>query len=197
MSIDIKPFCVSDDCSDEHNHFRTPFCVGDYVYATNTHVVIRIKRSSSDAESQLKKHKVAAKKINKWIKGFDCSFFDLIPIKYTPRIVTCYVCNGSGKWFEVEKKEKECMDCGGTGRIEEKQTIGFPNYNVQLKYVSLISQLPNIMLGFMTTNYEGQIPFVFTGGAGILMSLQNIRGVDFDLNYISLVANNRMMEQVV
>lgn len=115
--IDLMPFC-----STERENLRTPWSAGDYTYATNGHIAIRVARRAdvereSDIAVQAAMDKAAAAVrmaplpayqrpdlvLCETCRGFGC-------------VVTCPQCNGEGGAECCEcGQDAECRDCRGKG----------------------------------------------------------------------------------
>jgi len=112
MTINLKPFCAN--VTDPREYLRAPFKVGEWVYATNGHMAIRVKADNFPDMGEVADHKA---KVPKAIGGlFERALkkaggaFQAMPA--SPPLKPCRDCRGCGEWPAVQ-----CDDCDGEGQF--------------------------------------------------------------------------------
>lgn len=179
---------------DPRAFMRRPILRGDWIYATNGHVVVRIpKQDGIEAHetdsipkmpaifddnqredvAKLPRLPVAEKcyacdGTGHKFKCQDCDGegeFD-----YGRHTYTCKECNGSGQVDNGEEEYKQpCCNCGGTG--DAQQPVQIDNQQFDRRYLEKITQLPGAK--FSTHPYPmGTGYFVFDGGEGCIMPMR-------------------------
>lgn len=147
-----------------------PFSRGQYTYATNGHIVVRVSRIADVAEQE--KHDLSGL--------FNLNFKDeprgVLEVKI-PVIkddwCDCRVCDGRGTEHDCPDCSCQCDSCNGEGRENKaptaKITIGDAVYNA--KHIQQILEL----LGLRFPLYPPKDTaswFVFDGGEGLLMPMR-------------------------
>lgn len=167
--IDLTPFCGKDD---DRWYLNAPFSEGEFTYATNGHILIRVARRddiTSEPEQMM----------NRCAKLFaEAAPTPPIAIPEIPPIVEgdCDCCNGAGSHErECGTGDYDCDDCAGTGRVmKEPGDSWYPQIDVgdaafAPNYLRLIKSLPNVQ--FMPNGQHGA-HFTFDGGDGLLMPIK-------------------------
>ena len=168
QTINLETFC-----SPERPELARPFSLGEWTYASNGHVLVRVQRREEIPEN-------AENPV-----GFRAaSLFSEITRKphYTPapkfelpealeKKVRCFPCDGSGKAHrrQCPDCQCECPVCHGTGeRIEPAEPIKIGRTSFTAKYISWLQQLPNLELDRVPRG-PNPMRFRFDGGEGLLM----------------------------
>lgn len=191
---ELKKFCADRD--DLIYYIQEPFSHGDYTYATNGHIMVRIPRI--EMEETERSRDAAVKLVGKAEKMFSdwsqAAEFLPIPAVELPPMSTCKDCGGTGKNAECPKcdgtKEVEfsnayhdyeftcktcngrgriegpCENCDGTGKIETFASTEVGNAKFQNKYLFMIAALPDSKIA---PDGDGVAYFTFEGGDGVLM----------------------------
>lgn len=167
MTIDLTQFC-------ERNGFRLwmtePFGIGEYTYASNGVILVRVPRSdwpSVDLPSEVLP--ASFPRILKWL--YDSPAMAPIPaIPPGPFYEKCLWCAGSG---EVEYDE--CEECDGEGVIEKYTYYRFGTRSFNARYLRMIKALPDSRLAIKGPKMDGAL-FTFTGGRGLLMPVSEDKG---------------------
>jgi hypothetical protein len=166
--IDLTPFCSTDRRRPNMQH---PWSRGDWTYATNGHIMIRLPRSSGVAENGEAPN---AEKI------FDqvASQSETLPLpKFKmPRLKTeeCVSCDGRGFAHDCPYCHCECESCDGAGSATEKASIELFGANYDVKYIKLIRDLPKSEFSCWPPPLDAPARFVFNGGDGALMPLRKV-----------------------
>lgn len=148
--INLKKF-YSDD--DTRERLKNPHSRGEYTYATNGHILIRVPRRSDVPENDQAPNceglfNEAEKREYVWAP---------IPPDVPPvvrEIIDCDMCDGKGReYFDDEGRYKTCDECSGSGKLESVKTVGVEfklgekTIFLDNRYVLLIAELPNAEIG--------------------------------------------------
>ena len=150
-------------CSVDRENLKEPFSRGDFTYATNGHIAVRIPRlpdvpENSDAPSNIE---ILFEKY----KGSE-----YYPIPDVPPIkkVACYHCDGVGHFKKGNKLE--CEKCCGTGKITGRESFIASGRHYDKKYLFILRDLPNCELSYAPSTDIGH--FKFDDGDGLLMPMR-------------------------
>ena len=180
----LKQFCSYDNLRKE---IMEPWTRGDYTYATNGKIIIRVPRISDIPENP------AAPNVNRSIPWNAPVFTEAsAPIPDLPKdqFLSCARCDGTGKnsecpecegegvvtWetkrhgYEADCEEcdgfgrvaagtkaEECNRCNGTGKIEQDIFVPVRGVSFNKKYLTLIKSLPEAIL-FPEPEVAGKFP---------------------------------------
>jgi hypothetical protein len=171
--IDLQIFCDL-----ERDYLSKPFSLGDYSYATNGHIALRLPRRDDVKQAQHVKAEKAANAINSYIDTGQKTTGPLLPIpdgelpawKGEP----CNFCDGKGELDHCPTCDQpcKCPECDGTGEIrgDHPGVEIAPGAIVSAVYLGWIRALPSPR--FRVTLYKderAEIYFEFDGGAGVVM----------------------------
>ena len=174
MTLDLMQFC-------ERNGFRLwmaePFGVGEYTYASNGVILVRVPRSdwpSADLPSEVLP--ASFPQLMKWLDGSP-AMAPLPAIPPGPFYKKCFWCAGSGEvQFDCCGGHiGECEECGGEGVIEKKTYYRFGTRSFNARYLRRIKALPDSRLAIKGPKMDGAL-FTFTGGRGLLMPVSEDKG---------------------
>lgn len=169
-SIDLQPFC--DNIGVGRDYLAKPFTRGDFTYATNGHIIIRVPRR--DDVGSIKRDVKTERTFEKlFAKTFVSSPDANLPDAETER--ECEACDGEGCPNHCETCECECEPCGGRGWIGERASVSVNGGTFDAKYIRLILGLPGVELS-ATNSLDGAYPalsFRFDGGDGLLMGMSS------------------------
>ncbi len=165
--IDLQKFC-----SETRKSIARPWSRGEYSYATNGHVIIRVPAQPDVPENTFAPDAERPSIFG----GFSCSGKESFPIPDlpTPKWAACDECLG-----ESRAAREQCEECGGTGKVRDHQNVEIGGMFFADVYLELIKDLPG--LKFYPVKYEwitGGIhrpdpsPFTFDGGDGLLMPVK-------------------------
>ena len=161
--IDLTPFCSPQD--DPRYYLCAPFSDGDFSYATNGHIIVRVPRRA-DIQEREKAHPSCHKL---FIENPAREMIAIPDIPPAPPQIDCMTCEATGKWNDGDTVEK-CEDCGGTGKKNARQDIAVGEVHFAAKYLRLIITLPGA--GKISPNGTGSAWFTFDGGDGLLMPIR-------------------------
>ena len=170
--IDLKPFCGDNDI---RYYLNEPFSEGEFTYATNGHILIRVPRRDDAKEVEADSMK------NRLPKMFaDNPFLLPVEIPDIPPMVEgdCDCCNGEGThdYKCGNAPPYACGECNGTGKqMTELGDTQWPEIEVgnaafAPKYLRLIKTLPGIQFSPNTRDHSAA--FKFDGGDGLLMPMR-------------------------
>lgn len=182
----LLKFCNTDD-----ERLKTPYSIGDYTYATDGMILIRVPLMAEYPENSIAPdpEKLDYEKPEKW--------YPVENIKM-PREVDCDFCEGQGRNFECPECDgkgivwllnnysrypdidcnscdgsgviKFCEECDGTGKgSRQKKPMNFNGVTFDQRYLALLSELPNCEIGLISKT--ATTPFRFDGGSGSIMPM--------------------------
>ena len=152
----LKKFVSQDD---PRKYMRSPFTRGEWTYATNGHIAVRVPKIDG-VEILPEKYIPSLEGLFQSVGGND-----FIALPWMPPLEECQLCIGTGIAYE-------CPECDGEGEFEH----GTHSYcckecggsHFDLFYLYLINGLPGAKFS-PGAGQEGMACFVFDGGEGILM----------------------------
>lgn len=171
--MDLKSFCSTDPL---YTYLSEPFSFGDFTYATNGHVMIRVARVEGVREGVgdgAKRLDVAGvERVLNMSRG--PSFVPLsgvsFPIDETP-LTDCAECGGNGhRGYDADDCEINCTACHGAGETGSSRSVSVFGIAFSIKYIEKILALPGAEI---STQPVDRTPFCFRfdGGIGALMPL--------------------------
>lgn len=192
----LRMFCSNDETSETLNN---PFNDGDYTYATNGHILIRVPRRAEYDQNKAVKNineavQFTAVPEEKWIDTPDpCDTIKTEPCnmcKGTGKLARCPDCKGQGEvqWesdygYEYEdtcrmcngrgRIDGICEDCAGTGKITTERNIEICGRLLNGKLLSILRELPGLKIAPDAVENLKPIPFKCDGGEGVIMQMPN------------------------
>ena len=180
--------------NDPREYMRSPFTRGEWTYATNGHIAVRVPKIDG-VEILPEKHIPN-------LEGLFQSAGDneFISLPWMPPLKECPLCSGTGIAYECPECDGEgefehgthtyrckecdghgqveygstgvsaCRHCGGTG-VERFKPVQVSESHFDLFYLRLINGLPGAKFS-PGAGQEGMACFVFDGGEGILMPMK-------------------------
>lgn len=176
MSVDLLKFCSKDE---SRFHLHSPFSKGQWTYATNGHLAIRVAHTDVPENTKAPDcEKLFATAIEKG----EPPWVDLPPFKLERK--RCSDCKGTGfldengeSCSEHSKDGYECENCEGgviySGRAIVKAEKG--DVVLAARYLDLLKDLPGIKIGVCgdeSKRIDKPIRFKFDGGDGLLMPIR-------------------------
>ena len=174
MSIDLQAFC-----GDGEIDFRigSPFSKGEWTYATNGHIIVRVPLVAGLREDGPNADKI----FENATKG-DRPSLILVTPELPPlsdaQAVDCDDCDGTGLVHDCPSCDCKCEECSGTGLCDgaspdKAVSVQIGDVPFACEYIRLVSALP----GLRITRPIKEKPwwFSFDGGEGILMPLRAAR----------------------
>lgn len=111
MSIDLQPFCSG---TGKRLELQSPFTYGDYTYATNGHIMVRVERRDDVDEEAIG---TKAFVFRGYLTGLPDITFSPFPTVVLPPLEAhvpkpCKSCNATGRIYKVL-----CVNCHGSGLV--------------------------------------------------------------------------------
>ena len=151
--------------NDPREYMRSPFNRGEWTYATNWHIAVRVPKIDGIA-TLAEKHIPELEGLFKRTRS-DNAFVALPPL---PPLEKCLMCNGSGQVEYGSTDVSACWHCGGTG-VARYKPVKVGGSHFDLFYLSLIKGLPGAKFAPGAGRMD-MARFVFDGGEGILMPMR-------------------------
>ena len=124
MQIDLKKFCGNNVLN---SSFEKPFTKGNYAYATNGEILVRIDSipeitiiNTLKVEELFENNKINGNEIWIDLPRFETVEEDCIRCKRTGKLIVCKECNGiGGMQFSniYNAYDVDCLSCEGKGVI--------------------------------------------------------------------------------
>lgn len=161
--IDLQPFCSTDPL---RPYLQKPFSRGEWTYATNGHVLVRVPKVADIPEGE-----TAAEKVMTNIRpDADVSHLGefILP---EPEEIDCPTCEGRGTEHDCPDCECGCDACDSSGRAWKKNSVSLRGAVFDARYLSFVTALPNLTF---QTNCHKTAPslFKFDGGEGVIMPMR-------------------------
>lgn len=171
--IDLKQFCSTDDL---RKTLRRPFSHGDYSYATNGVIAVRVPRRPDIPEAD----KLGIpEQLNKILAPLDGASFKAIDICLPDdqEVATkeeCDDCSGSGHEHECPDCQCECPACDGSGEVEETAKISVAAFDgiYRLPYLRQALALPGVEIADLPRSLSEPALFRFEDGVAALMLMR-------------------------
>jgi len=161
-NIDLKPFCGS---APSRSAIQEPFSQGDFTYATNGHVAIRVPRLADVPD-----HPGAPTMERLWVKPAQVKAHAVMPAALPePSYIQCVECEGQGRVHTCPDCTCVCDWCNGEGREEQTKWVLVVRRAVSTQTARLLLTLPNLRAAEVT-NIDPRLWFEFDGGTGIVMT---------------------------
>lgn len=168
--IDLKLFC--DTTTRRTVNLSVPSSFEDWTFASNGHVLIRVKRVPEwpDGEPGIWRRAL------EWMSGpIDTAETFALPKIDWPKTEKdeCDDCRGTGDCCDCPNCEAVCESCEGSGwTYGDPPVADFGNgVLVSSDHIKLVAPLPSVRIT-ATPNANGHIRFVFDGGEGLIMPMR-------------------------
>lgn len=165
---ELQEFCGNSDTEPSRPYLHSPFSRGDFTYATDGRIMVRIARVASitrDAEQ--------IKTLDKPLEGAENATYHCLPTVDLPQVQKepCSKCDGRGHEHDCPDCECECVACDGSGHVWERTSVSIGAAPFALRYVNKLQALPEVEVA--DDNKDGErLLFRFKGGVGSLMPLR-------------------------
>lgn len=173
MTIDLQPFCSKDEA---RYYLHTPFSFGDFTYATNGHLLVRVPRL---ADISAPDGPITSASVESVLVCHEGATFSSIPPFALPahEMIECDWCEGSGKdEFFDDLADDKCDECAGTGKMPRPRTMTVRGVIFDADYIARIAALPGALFsdapapGSKPGNGpQKPTPFKFDGGVGCIV----------------------------
>lgn len=155
-AVDLQPFCSTDPV---RGHIVEPFSHGEWSYATDGHIMVRVLRRADVPERKA----APGDEAERIFANLGERLFLSTTLKIAkPRLVRCWLCEGYGL---------DCPECNGTGCIPTRRSTELLGAIFDARYVRMIANLPDLHLP-ATAPALGPLAFRFDSGEGALMSMR-------------------------
>ena len=172
--LDIQPFCAAGD-GFRAKEFSKPFSRGDYTYATDGTIAVRVPRRADVAVSEVGD---ALPGLFIGVEAIECRPLARVELP-KPKVETgsCRSCEGRGREHDCPDCQCICEDCNGSG-IEERDTIASASVGIGKASISLANArrllaLSDVAIEEPSRKAGQMIRFRFAGGVGVVMLLSH------------------------
>lgn len=178
--VDLLQFCGSRGA--RHAFVWAPWSAGEWTYATNGHLAVRVPRRADVAELSDN----PAARLDEWLAAV--RDVELVPLpelsKPPPKQTRCIHCSGSGVAHQCPDCTCDCDTCGGTGLVTAEWTVTWCGVHLDGHHWLQIAALPEARIATAVAG-AGHVAFAFAGdGRGILMPMLHPHRVAFVLNHV-------------
>lgn len=174
----LQPFCST---YEGRPRLQKPFSRGEFTYATNGHILVRVPRLPEVAED------FDAPAVEVTFAAIDnaVALAPFPPALPEIKTVECGDCDEEGQAVhDCPDCQCVCETCGGTHRYEPDTSISIAGAYFNLKYIRQIAALPHARFQVETPK-DSPNYFEFDGGIGCVMPMT--RGYGNHLGELSLV----------
>lgn len=173
-AIDLQPFCAA---SGFHvAKLGRPFSRGDYTYATEGHILIRVPRRANVGEIE------NSPEMERIFPSPAAAEFRPINAVTLPALakVECMKCEGRGTEHDCPDCECECEDCDGAGAIngDRKTSLSIGGAIIGMRYARLLLALPALEVAKPN---GAVLEFRFDGGVGLVALLGSELSTHLDI----------------
>lgn len=168
--LDLSRFCKPNS----RRGLDAPFSRGEYTYATNGHIMVRVPRR----EDVPNRDDIAGK----FEKLFPAQPLVFVPIKRAvplPAISKkiCYDCAASKHEHNCPCRTCTCAceTCNGTGLVDADDKyvpVKYRNVIISKHYAKMLLSFPNLEIEAWPKGGKNPLVFRFSGGDGLLMPLR-------------------------
>lgn len=181
-ALDLKQFCSKD-------RFREaivePFSRGEWSYATNGHLLIRVPRRNDIAEIEKAPHIE-----HLWPKEAPNYRVPSTLVLPPPKEEDCRTCDGRGTKHDCPDCGCDCDDCGGTGHISTDRNVGIMvgKTPIAMRYARVLLSLSGIQVDDISALVDSVfvMRFRFDGGDGILATLRDAHAWGWTVSEVRL-----------
>lgn len=161
--MDLQIYCGTDPCRE---YLTKPFTVGEFTYATNGHIMIRVPKVAGVPKQT---------KDSDWngpLKALaDTAFSPLAhgPVPEHP-LGSCTKCDGRGTAHDCPDCECGCGACNNTGEAFPAISTTIRGHIYALRYIAMMLALPGVEVA---TETAPAMPLLFKfdgGGVGAIMA---------------------------
>lgn len=157
----LKPFCGEERA---RSYLHEPFSLGDYTYATDGRVLVRVPRLAGVGEVE------RAPKAERLFTAYPLAT-ELRPLPAfafpAPERITCDGCKGLGREHDCPDCQCECDLCDGVGTLETVASASLGGAIFDCRHLKLITALPSVRVPISPIQNE-PMRFVFRGGDGLI-----------------------------
>lgn len=170
--LDLQQFCATED-EDARTYLSKPWSMGEFTYATNGHILIRVPRREDVPENP--DNPITADKVHRVARIEPTDVWRAPTIVGLPPLVEteCDRCDGIGKACHCASCDCDCPECYGKGEIssDRGKSASYRGVPFALKYIRMICALPGVEFTSQP-HKEAPLRFRFDGGIGSVMALR-------------------------
>jgi hypothetical protein len=164
MEIDLQLLCDR-----SRPNIATPWSAGDWSYACDGKVAVRVPRRANVAE----RDDAPTGSVFIWFTPLTPGELLPLPRVEVPEPVwrTCRDCDGRGCEHDCPECGCECGSCGGVGKLANQVVMATGGFDLSGRTWRVLQALPDVRLAAGITKY-GHIRFTFAGGDGLASPLR-------------------------
>lgn len=161
--IDLKSFCGT------RTYLSAPFSNGEFTYATNGHIMVRVPRLPDVSDITIKGN------WEKPLNGIDAATFAPFLHRPLPQMTDeeCSKCGGTGNEHDCPDCSCDCDGCGGSGKQAARVSTTVASGIFNLRYIAMALALPAVEFMTSARDEEGPLLFRFDGGVGAVMPMRS------------------------
>jgi hypothetical protein len=163
MTVDLQPFCSEDPV---RVNLQKPFTRGDWTYATNGHILVRVPKATDAPEGDVAAEKV----IDRMSRDFGQRAVVGLALP-APERISCISCDGRGREHECPDCECECECCYSSGVQWKKVSVRLRGAVFDARYLGYVLALPGVTIQDKCPAAEPSL-FIFDGGEGVVMPMK-------------------------
>lgn len=169
--INLMPFCSRDDLRPA---LHKPSSRGEFTYATNGHILIRVPRRDDVEDNPDFPN---AEKVIAVTEGRHLFVLPVMNLPPAADEITCLDCDATGMAHQCPDCTCECMTCRGSGKVaaDAEDCVAFDGVPFAIGYVRMIAALPGVRVAVGKEAHE-PLRFEFDGGIGALMPIMRKTG---------------------
>lgn len=176
IEIDLQSFCGADDI---RKWLRAPFSGGEFTYATDGRIAVRVPRRSDAPELTDPKFAKAPEVLDKWFAGIAAAEFESTASIVLPDTiekcedVECDSCDARGYDHDCPECTCVCAECGGSGRVRDVEKISIEALGAiwRLPFLRKVLSIPGLEIASTPRGDGRPALFRFDGGFAALMPL--------------------------
>lgn len=175
--VALQPFCGDPEGWNGHKLGR-PFSRGEFTYATDGKILIRVPRRADVPERE------DAPAVERVLEQAAATAFRPVnkPELPTETRTECESCHGRGVEHDCPDCQCTCKECSGTGSVsaDAETSLSLGGAAMSLKYARRFLTLPGLMIADPCEG-AGPLAFRFDGGDGMTAVLRHRLGVHLDI----------------
>jgi hypothetical protein len=180
-SIDLQQFCSTEKY---RPYLHAPSSLGNFTYATNGHIIIRVKRLSNVPENSSFPDTERLFAANYRDSEFRPMVSGTLPPLIIDEAETCDACDGTGFQHRCPDCQCECSGCGGAGKVrttsDNDTSVSINGAVFDIRYVRMLQSLPGTLIESLPRKEEA-MSFRFDGGEGMLMPMRSTHAKHLDI----------------
>lgn len=168
----LRGFCAGDE---RRPITCRPWSVGEYSYATNGLIIVRVPRLVDVPPPDDQKIEKTAAQIDEWLQKLEATTRTPVPRFEVPKgkSWTCDKCEGRGTEHDCPDCNCECDECEG-GTCHQPVMVAWRGTYISRDMWRLIAALPGSQIAASPPlpPIMDHVSFAFDGGVGIVMPMR-------------------------